>query len=218
MDETSLRELLDSALTREPPMGPVARNSLHAGIRIRHRRRALGAAGSAAAVAVVAIAIPAVTGALGNKAVVPSAGIPPVPVVYAVNKISGTVTPIETATGVPGRPISVGFRPRAIAITPDGKTAYVANKDDTVTPIATATNRPGKPIRVGGTPYGIAITPDGKTAYVANLGSDTVTPISTATGTAGPPIKVGIRPWVIAITPDGNTAYVVNRGGTVTPI
>src|SRR5450755_2930377 len=116
MAETSLRELLDSALTREPPMGPVARNSLQAGIRIRRRRRALGAAGSAAAVAAIAVAIPAVTGALGHTAAVPSTGVPPVPVVYAVNKISGTVTPIATATGKPGRPIKVGFRPRVIAI------------------------------------------------------------------------------------------------------
>ena len=98
-----------------------------AGIRIRRRRRALGAAGSAVAVAVIAIAIPAVTGALGNKAAVPSTGVPPVPVVYAVNKISGTVTPIETATGTAGRPACrAGFRPWVIAITPDGTTACVA--------------------------------------------------------------------------------------------
>jgi YVTN family beta-propeller protein len=194
MDETALRELLDSALTREPPMGPVARNSLQAGIRIRRRSRALGAAGSAAAVAVIAVAIPAATGVPGNRAAVPVAGIPPGPVVYAVNKISGTVTPIETATGVPGRPISVGFRPRVIAITPDGKTAYVINQGGTVTPIATATGRLGKPIKVGGAPYGIAITPDGETAYVANLGSDTVTPIATATNQPGEPIKLAREP------------------------
>ena len=108
------------------------------------------------------------TGAPGNKTAVPGTGMPPVPVVYSVNKISGTVTPIETTTGAAGRAISVGYRPRVIAITPDGTTAYVANKDDTVTPIAIATNRPGKPIRVGGAPYGVAITPDGTTVYVAN--------------------------------------------------
>ena len=57
----------------------------------------------------------------------------------------------------------------AIAITPDGKTIYVANwRVDTVTPITTATNTAGKPIKVGKAPVGIAITPDGQTAYVAN--------------------------------------------------
>ena len=51
-----------------------------------------------------------------------------------------------------------------IAITPDGKTAYVANDgSDTVTPINTATNTAGPLITTGTFPWAIAITPDGKT-------------------------------------------------------
>jgi YVTN family beta-propeller protein len=70
------------------------------------------------------------------------------------------VSPICTATNTPGRPIKVGRLPRAIAITPDGKTAYVVNWGaGTVTPIQTATNTPGKPITVGPYPVAIAITP-----------------------------------------------------------
>ena len=50
--------------------------------------------------------------------------------------------------------------PWAIAITPDGQTAYVAVRESgTVVLIATATNTPGEPIKVGGAPYAIAITP-----------------------------------------------------------
>src|ERR1019366_1816311 len=94
----------------------------------------------------------------------------------------------DPATNTAGPPIPVGSYPEGIAITPDGKTAYVANYiSDTVTPIATATNTAGPPITTGNTPQGIAITPDGKTAYVANNSSGTVTPIATATNTAGPP-------------------------------
>ena len=55
-------------------------------------------------------------------------------------------------------PIKVGIQPMAIAITPDGKTAYVANYlSGTVTPIATGTNSAGKPITVGNHPLAIAI-------------------------------------------------------------
>ena len=196
MDETSLRELLDSALTREPPMGPVARNSLQAGIKIRRRRRALGAAGSAAAVAALAIAIPAVTGALRHTSAVPRAGIPSAPIVYvASGERTDTVTAISAATNTPAKPIKVGQAPDAMAITPDGKTTYVANQvSDTVTPISAVTNTAGKPINVGKGPDGIAITPDGKAAYVANISSDTVTPISTATNTPGPPITAATGP------------------------
>ena len=47
----------------------------------------------------------------------------------------------------------------AIAITPDGKTAYVVSyASGKVTPISTATNKAGKPIKVKN-PYLIAITP-----------------------------------------------------------
>ena len=115
------------------------------------------------------------------------------------------VTPIATATNTAGPPINVGSDPRRIAITPDGKTAYVAAyRSDTVTPIATATNTAGPPINVGSNPGAIAITPDGRTAYVLNSddgGPGTVTPIATATNTAGPPITTGNGPYYIAITP-----------------
>ena len=136
----------------------------------------------------------------------------------------GTVTPIDTATNTAGEPIDVGNEPLAIAITPDGKTVYVANTYDTdrgpytVTPINTATSTPGEPIRVGSGPWAFAITPDGKTVYVANLGSGTVTPIATRTKarSADPGRQ---RATQIAITPDGKTACVASwHTGTVTPI
>jgi YVTN family beta-propeller protein len=134
-----------------------------------------------------------------------------------------TVTPIATATNTAGPPITTGSQPWGMAITPDGKTVYVANYGSgTVTPIATTTNTAGPPITVGSGPFDIAITPDGKTVYVANLDSGTVTPIATATNTVGAPITVGsvpLGPFDIAITPDGKTAYVSDSGsGTVTPI
>jgi YVTN family beta-propeller protein len=114
---------------------------------------------------------------------------------------SGTVTPIATATNTAGAPITVGRGPIGIAITPNGKTAYVTNYiADTVTPIATATNTAGAPITVGRGPIGIAITPNGKTAYVTSFEPGVVTPIATATNTAGAPITVA-DPEAIAITP-----------------
>ena len=111
------------------------------------------------------------------------------------------VTPIMTRSNTAGPSFTAGLgSSSAIAITPDGKTAYVANNQrDTVTPIATATNTADPPITVAWSPSAIAITPDGKTAYVANwtpfaVGPGTVTPIATATNTAGAPITVGGAP------------------------
>jgi DNA-binding beta-propeller fold protein YncE len=44
--------------------------------------------------------------------------------------LGGTVTPISIRTNTPGPPIRAGSSPDAIAITPDGKTAYVTNLND----------------------------------------------------------------------------------------
>jgi len=155
--------------------------------------------------------------------------------------MGNTVTLIDTAANKALKAIKVGAGTDAIAITPDGRTAYVVSgrpvtngtfcgqappPADTVTPISTATNTALTPIPVGQYPSAIAITPDGRTAYVVNDGSGTVTPISTATNTAGKAIRFGEQGLVagadhIAITPDGRTAYVTNYNsypGTVTPI
>ena len=71
----------------------------------------------------------------------------------------GTVTPINTASNATRPPIHVGTA-LTIAITPNGKTVYVAEfRQGTVTPISTATDEPGKPIKVGKDPSAIALTP-----------------------------------------------------------
>jgi YVTN family beta-propeller protein len=88
----------------------------------------------------------------------------------------GTVTVIDTASNtVMGSPIPVGINPSGVAVTPDGKHAYVTNfgisfpppqPPGTVSVIDTATNMVTTTITVGEGPNGVAVTPDGKHAYV----------------------------------------------------
>ena len=110
-----------------------------------------------------------------------------------------TVTPIATATDAAGTQITVGSEPSSVAITPDGKTAYVENaQSHTISPIDIATNTAGSPIAINATsafplnsqPGQIVITPDGTTAYVVSNNS-TVVPIATATNTPESPIPAG---------------------------
>lgn len=110
------------------------------------------------------------------------------------------ITPVDLATGLPAPRIPAGGY-QAIAITPDGATAYLAHRDHgSITPLNLATGRPGAPIIVGPGPQAIAITPDGGTAYVAcKAGRDTLTPVSLATRKTGVPIRVGTNPVAIAI-------------------
>ena len=53
----------------------------------------------------------------------------------------------------PGKPITVGYNPIPLAITPNGKTVYAGNYNTSlVTPISTATNKAGKPIKTVSAP------------------------------------------------------------------
>ncbi len=115
----------------------------------------------------------------------------------------------------------LGFhRVQGIAITPNGKTMFVAAGALRVYPVPTATDKPGKPIKLANNAFAIAITPNGKTLYTAgNYTGSKVTPVNVATGRAERFIRVGDFPDAIAVTPNGKTAYVASLvAGTITPI
>ncbi|HEX3920954.1 MAG TPA: hypothetical protein VHY31_01550 [Streptosporangiaceae bacterium] len=66
----------------------------------------------------------------------------------------------STATNTPGTPITVGYEARTIAITRNGKDAYVVNfLGGTLSEIDTATNSVSAAIDVGGCPWAIATAP-----------------------------------------------------------
>src|SRR6266702_2162256 len=195
-----------AALTADIPAGLtglVARDALQADIRPRHCRRTRGIAGSLAAIAVIVATMSVVS--LSHRPAFVAAPRPMGAVMYVA--ASNGMTPIATATNTAGKPIKIGAIPAAIAITPDGKTAYIADEHPaTVTPVATVTGTPGKPINIGGgvpRAVAIAITPDGKTVYVVSASArrTTVTPIATSTGTPGKPINIGGIARLTAMTP-----------------
>jgi DNA-binding beta-propeller fold protein YncE len=169
----------------------------------------------------------------GAASATPASPIPaPTPTPPATDLIAyaatmdGNVVPVDLTTGRAEAPISADLRPEAIAITPNGRTAYVADAfTAAVTPIDLTTGVAGAAISIASTSgiSSIAISPNGATVYVAVVSPaqayGVVVPIDLATGVWEPGIPVGPDPVAIAITPDGSTAYVVNGGdGTITPI
>ena len=135
---------------------------------------------------------------------------------YVTNFSHNTVSVIDTLTNQVIDTITVGQSPWGIAITPDGKRAYVANLSGTISVIDTSTNTVIDTIADEDGPFGVAITPDGTRAYVANtLG--TVSVFDTSTNTLITKIPVVDRFGfparnlvAIVITPDGTRAYVVS--------
>lgn len=141
------------------------------------------------------------------------------PFAYLVNETSDTVSVIDTAANkvVTTVALPVGSFSLGVAVTPDGKHAYVTNSNfgsnpGTVTVIDTATNKVVTTIAlpVGSFPSGVDVSPDGEHAYVANTGSGTVSVISTASNMVVATVTVGISPHFVAVTPDGIHAYVTN--------
>jgi len=231
MDETSVRALLETAIGDEPPIGPVARSSLRAGIRLRRRARIRRAAGGAAVVIVFAVVIPAAIGTLANTPASrhhatrpPGPWVPPNGTAYVMNSGGGTVTPIDLATSTAGKPIIVSGEPVAMTIAPDRKTAYVASSAtnsgpeptsaQAVQPIDLTTNTAGKPIDLQSPADAIVVSPDGKTAYIINgFPSRTLTRVDLATNTPGKPITLSGAPETITMAADG-TAYVTIQTAT----
>ena len=204
----------------------------------RPRRRWPGwVAPLAAAGAVIAVVAgtAAVSGAIHGRRAAAGASPAHRVIAYVADAGSGMVIPIRTATNTALPPIKAGRAPDVIAITPDGKTAYVAigsffyGTHQELDPIQTATGKMGTPIPFAN-PYDLAMAPDGKTLYVLSTGpagyGGTVTPIHTATNTAGRPIEVADQqsnPVGFAVTPDGEHVYVlvdsvVSCDGSVIPI
>jgi hypothetical protein len=106
-----------------------------------------------------------------------------------------------------------------LAVTPDGKRAFVAT-DTGVVPVDLATGTLGHQIPIPGSPVtNIVLSPNGATAYA--VGSGLVTPIDTATDQGETAIVVPDAEDM-AITPNGAEGYVVNGQGNspgiVTPI
>lgn len=154
------------------------------------------------------------------------------PSLYVANEAAGTVSVINTETDtVVGAAITVGSRPQAVVISPDGKIAYVTDQGSgTVSVIDTETDAVTTTITVGqkaeSIPDGEALSPDGTTLYVtygyrpgSEIGPGEVAVIDTATHQVTNRIEVGDEPAGIAVTPDGTKAYVADFGsGQITEI
>ncbi len=108
--------------------------------------------------------------------------------------------------------VAVGTNPAGVAITPNGRYAYVASQiSNSVIVISTSNDSIIKNISVGSNPNGVAIAPNGQYVYVTNNHGNTTSVISTSSNSVIATIPVGHGPWGVAITPNGQYVYVANH-------
>ena len=148
---------------------------------------------------------------------------------YVANQASGTVTPINVATMSPETnlclpvgscPGDASTQPEAIAIAPNGASAYVANSSaNSIAEILINTSNGTS--RVANSPItspsfadpdAVALTPNGQTLWVANYSNGMVVPVNTTSGVVGTPVQVGSDPTGLAITPNGRDLIVADSG------
>ena len=129
----------------------------------------------------------------------------------------GALSPLSPAVVPAGPGHSVG-----IAITPDGRSAYVANLGGSVSQYEVGPGgalTPKSPASVPTPPgaEGLAISPDGRSVYVGDSGSNVVSqfdigPGGTLVPKAPATVPNAGHPDDVAVSPDGKSVYVGDEG------
>ena len=123
----------------------------------------------------------------------------------------GVINVIDTANNTVSTTFPLAAAPEAIAFTPNGAFAYLADvTPNAVTVLDTTTHAVVATVPVGSFPLGVFITADGAFAYVTNILGSSVSIINTATNSVVATVPVGAFPRGVAFTPDGASAYVTN--------
>jgi YVTN family beta-propeller protein len=151
---------------------------------------------------------------------------------YVCLSIKNTLAVVDLATGAVSREISVGIAPWTVALSHDGKTAYVSDwggrfpvageltatsagtevvvdargvaSSGVVSFVNLASGVESSQVPTGLHPSDLALSRDGRTLYVANANSDTVTIIDTQTKTVRETILVRPDPTIpFGSEPDG---------------
>jgi DNA-binding beta-propeller fold protein YncE len=155
------------------------------------------------------------------------------PFVYVTNANSGNVSQYDAAGGalVPLSPPVVGAGsgpPNSIALSPDGRSAYVSTNELYDTPEIEAavleysigaggslTLRASAPLPPNADPGALAVSPDGRSLYALDIaGVGAVIQYSVGTGGAltlkSPATVPTPQPNLLTVSPEGRSVYVTN--------
>ena len=133
---------------------------------------------------------------------------------YVANAAANTVSVLDVTANSVTALLPVGEFPYDVAVTPDGRFAYVVNMFSTTESLSVVdavlnTVIAGVALEEGS--QGVAIQPDGRFAYVTHGPTNTVSVIDIASNARVATVQVGPNPVKVAVTPDGRFAYVTNQ-------
>ena len=112
------------------------------------------------------------------------------------------------------RRVKVGDKPKGVAVSPDGSTAYAVNwAGDTISVVDLASHAVTATIPVGGVPRWIALTRDGKTGLVTNFRGKSLSVLDLEKNVETKKIYGIQNPRHIVMNADDSIAYVTDREG-----
>ena len=136
------------------------------------------------------------------------------PYAFFPNTNTASVTVIDTVDNSVAGTVAVGTSPGGVAVSPDGRKAYVANRgSNTLSVIDVETLSVTATLPTGLLPSGVAVSADGTRVYVTNYTSNSVTVVDATTDTVTATIPVGSRPQGIAVDHRGLFVVVANFQG-----
>lgn len=104
--------------------------------------------------------------------------------------------------------------PRAVAVSPDGRTAFTANAGSaSVSGVDVMMGVVLRQLEVGGRPEGMAFSPDGRLLHVAMPDESAIVLVDAARIEEAGRIETGLCPVRLAVTPDGKRLLVLLHHG-----
>ncbi|MDP6058213.1 MAG: YncE family protein, partial [Pirellulaceae bacterium] len=102
--------------------------------------------------------------------------------------------------------------PIAVAVSPDGKTAYVSDRSSgNVTILDIAGRKKLAEVALRGKPQGVTLSADGNSLYVAEHGAGTVAILDTDTKSVASRFEVGRWPTTMALAEKAKQLFVCNQ-------
>jgi YVTN family beta-propeller protein len=132
---------------------------------------------------------------------------------YVVKSDHNAVAVVDTMTSAVKK-VAVGAYPWDLAVSTDGRRAYVTNcLDGSLSIISCATDMLTATVPVGVHPSRVALSGDGKRAFVVNNRGDSLTVVDTSIPSVSDTVMVGRNPFDVDVSADGTRAFVHHRDG-----
>ncbi|GID26869.1 YVTN family beta-propeller protein [Paractinoplanes brasiliensis] len=159
---------------------------------------------------IVAAPLPSEQPAAAELKQTPAPGLTKVPLAAA--RVKSVARPRVIAT------VRVGAEPEGVAVSPDGRTVYVANQNSRILSVVDVASRKVSPVQVRNTPRFVAVSRDGRTVFVSMYEDDkrTGSGVAVVDATSRKVIRyldTGDMPYTLAVAPDNKLWVPIHSDG-----